>query len=329
MNHEPPAPFEGLTPDCVIDAVEHQGLLSDARILALNSYENRVYQVGIEDDVPIIAKFYRPNRWQDDQIIEEHNYCLALKAADIPVVPPMEFDGETLLRYRGFRFALFQRRGGHAPELDNLDNLYTLGQTIGTIHAFSGDTGFNTRVSLSPARMGHESRRFLLEHDFLPQSTREAYESVSAHLLEKIDAAFADCSYRAIKLHGDCHPGNILWRDDKPHFVDLDDACSGPAIQDLWMLLSGDRSHRTQQLQAVIEGYEMFTHFEPSELRLLESLRSLRLMHYAAWLARRWHDPAFAIHFPWFNSERYWAEHVLELREQMAAQDEPPLPLLL
>lgn len=325
----PAAPFTGLTPDLVIDAVEQQGLLSDARILALNSYENRVYQVGIEDGTPIIAKFYRPERWSDAQIIEEHRFSLALAEAGIPVVPPTVIAEQTLLEFRGFRFSLYERRGGHAPELDNLDNLHTLGQNIGRIHAFGQSETFSHRPTLSPATMGHANREFLLTNDFLPSSTRQAYASVSADLLKTIDAVFRTVNYRNIRLHGDCHPGNILWRDDKPNFVDLDDACNGPALQDLWMMLSGERVRRTEQIHAVIEGYEMFTEFDPAELRLLESLRTLRLLHYAAWLARRWQDPAFPLHFPWFNSERYWGTHVLELREQMSALEEPPLKLTL
>lgn len=326
MSEQQP-PFDGLTPDTVIDAVEHTGLLSDARIFPLNSYENRVYQVGIEEGTPIIAKFYRPGRWSDEQIQEEHSYSQELFDAEIPVVPPMLFDGQSLLQFKGYRFALYERRGGHAPELDNLDNLFTLGQTLGQIHAFAGAELFQHRQTYSPQRLGHDSREFLLSHDFLTSSTREAYATVTTHLLEKTDAIFAQTEFKTLRLHGDCHAGNILWRDDKPNFVDMDDACNGPALQDLWMMLSGDRLQKTEQMLSVLEGYEMFCEFNPAELNLLESLRTLRLMHYAAWLARRWHDPAFPIHFPWFNTERYWAEHILELREQLFALDEAPLKL--
>lgn len=326
-NNTSPTPFNDLTPDTVLDAVEHLGLLSDARIYPLNSYENRVYQVGIEDKAPIIAKFYRPHRWSDEQVQEEHDFSLQLNEAEIPVVPPMLFDGKTLLEFKGYRFTLYERRGGHAPELDNLDNLFTLGQTLGRIHAFSKTADFKHRPALTPELFGHNSRAFLLENDFLPSSTREAYSTVSAHCLEKVENYFANTSFETIRLHGDCHTGNILWRDEKPNFVDLDDARSGPALQDLWMLLSGERAQKTEQLMSVIEGYEMFCEFNPAELNLLESLRTLRLMHYAAWLAKRWEDPAFPIHFPWFNTERYWAEHVLELREQLFTLDESPLKL--
>ena len=328
MTEDLQAPFNGLTPDLVLDAIEHQGLLSDVRIYPLNSYENRVYQVGIEGGPPVIAKFYRPNRWSDEQILEEHQFSLQLSEAELPVVPPSVYQGQTLLTYKGYRFALYERRGGHAPELDNLDNLFTLGQSLGQIHAFGATSTFAHRNTLNIKRFGHDSRDYLLDNQFLSSSTREAYSTVTAHLLEKIEAAFNSVEYQNIRLHGDCHPGNILWRDDRPNFVDLDDACNGPALQDLWMLLSGDRLRKTEQLMAVIEGYEMFFEFNPAELRLLESLRTLRILHYAAWLARRWQDPAFPIHFPWFNTERYWAEHIQELREQMFALDEPSLKLM-
>lgn len=320
-------PFNNLTPDLVLDAVEHLGLRSDARIYPLNSYENRVYQVGIEDDQPIIAKFYRPQRWTNEQIIEEHQYSIELAEADIPVVPPSVYNNATLLEYKNYRFALYVRRGGHAPELDNLDNLFTLGQTLGRIHAFGSSSPFALRPDLTAQQFGHNSRDFLLNNNFLPSAMLEAYSTVSAHCLEKVDAHFENTRYKSIKLHGDCHAGNILWRDEKPNFVDLDDARNGPAMQDLWMLLSGDRIRKTEQLMSVIEGYETFCEFNLNELKLLESLRTLRLMHYAAWLAKRWQDPAFPTHFPWFNTERYWADHVNELREQMFALDEAPLKL--
>lgn len=323
-------PFNNLTPDLVLTAVESLGFASDARIYPLNSYENRVYQVGLEgrDKQPLIAKFYRPERWVDKQILEEHAFSIELEQLDVPIVPPLIIDDRTLFHYDNFRFALYPRRGGHAPELDNDDTLFTLGQHLGRIHALGKSQKFEHRVDLSVARMGDASREFLLQHDFIPSSVRAAYETITEQLLAQIKQIFQRTPYSSIRLHGDCHPGNILWRDDKPNFVDLDDALNGPAIQDLWMLLSGDRQRRLVQLANVVEGYEMFCEFHPRELNLIESLRTLRLMHYAAWLARRWHDPAFPHHFPWFNTERYWSEHILELREQLYALSEPPLALV-
>ncbi len=326
-NESADAPFNQLTPDTVLDAVESLALLSDARIFPLNSYENRVYQVGIDEGTPIIAKFYRPNRWTDEQIREEHHFSLELANAEIPVVPPMVLNGETLFYFGPYRFSLYERRGGHAPELDNLDNLYTLGQALGQMHSVGSRATFAHRDALSITRFGHDSRALLIDNHFVPTSTREAYATITAHLLEKIEATFQKIEYTSIRLHGDCHPGNILWRNEKPNFVDLDDAVMGPPIQDLWMLLSGDRLQKTEQIITIIEGYELFCEFDPAQIQLIESLRTLRLIHYAAWLAKRWSDPAFPIHFPWFNTERYWGEHILELREQMSALDEPALKL--
>jgi Ser/Thr protein kinase RdoA (MazF antagonist) len=319
-------PYEQLTPDLVLDAIESTGLITDARILALNSYENRVYQVGIEGGSPLIAKFYRPARWSDAQILEEHQFTQALKELEISVVPPMiDEQGQSLRDFKGFRFALYPRQGGHAPNLDDFDALLSLGRTLGRIHALGQARAFAHRPALDIQTFGHESYRYLLEHDFLPASLRESYRTLGADLLARCDSQLQRVSYRTIRLHGDCHPGNILWRDEVPHFVDFDDARMGPAIQDLWMLLSGEREQQTAQLSEILEGYREFCEFDLAELQLIEALRALRIMHYSAWLARRWTDPAFPKHFPWFNTERYWGEHILELREQLAALNEPPL----
>ncbi|WP_416053927.1 serine/threonine protein kinase [Marinibactrum halimedae] len=321
-------PYSALTPDCVLDAVESVGYLTDARILALNSYENRVYQVGIEDDNPVITKFYRPERWSDDQILEEHRFGEELSELEVPVVCATANEaGETLHRFDQFRFSVFRRYGGHAPELDNFDHLLVLGRLIGRLHSVGQRTTFTHRPTLDVESFAITSREYLLTQDFIPSSLREAYESLSQHLIEKMLPVFAQVDYQNIRLHGDCHPGNILWRDDSAHFVDLDDARNGPAVQDLWMLMSGDRAQQTAQLGEILEGYHQFCNFNPAELRLIEPLRTLRIMHYAAWLARRWDDPAFQRNFTWFNTERYWAEHILELREQMAALDEEPLSI--
>jgi Ser/Thr protein kinase RdoA (MazF antagonist) len=326
---KPQIPYAKLTPDLVLSAVESLGFYSDACIYPLNSYENRVYQVGIEGKQPLIAKFYRPNRWTDQQILEEHQFNAELETLEVPVVTPLTIDGKTLFEYESYRFALFPRRGGHAPDLDNDDTLYTLGQYLGRLHALGKCKPFEHRLNLTPTRMGDESRAFLLANNFIPKSLLPAYESITQQLLDHIHPLFAKTPHQLIRLHGDCHPGNILWRDDKPNFVDLDDACNGPAIQDLWMLLSGERPRRLTQLANVIDGYEMFCEFDPRELNLIEGLRTLRLMHYAAWLAKRWEDPAFPHHFPWFNTERYWAQHISELREQIFSLQEPVLALVL
>ena len=320
-------PFATLTPDLVLDAVESLGFLSDARVLALNSYENRVYQVGIEGETPLIAKFYRPARWSDAAIREEHAFSFELAEHEVPVVAPLLRDGESLFEHAGFRFALFPRRGGRAPEPGDLDQLYRFGQLLGRMHAIGASRPFAHREALTVDNFGHQSLATLLEGNFVPRSLLPAYESVARDLLARLDALFARIDYTAIRLHGDCHPGNLLYRDERFHVVDLDDCRMGPAVQDLWMLLAGERHERLQQLAELIDGYQEFHDFAPRELALIEGLRSLRLMPYSAWLARRWDDPAFPMSFPWFGSERYWGEQILMLREQLAALDEEPLRL--
>ena len=322
-------PYSRLGPDQVIDAVESVGYRCDARLLALNSYENRVYQVGIEDDLPLIAKFYRPERWGEAQILEEHAFTQELVEADISVVAPLiDSNGVSLHHYDGFMFALFTRRGGYPPELDNFDNLLVLGRTLGRIHLVGQSSVFTVRHTLDPERMLAEPREFLLA-SFIPRDLIPAYESLTLDLLEHVRNIYKEIGAQDfIRVHGDCHTGNILWRDDVAHFVDLDDCCMAPAIQDLWMFLSGERHDKQLQLAELIEGYSEFCDFHPRQLRWIEALRTMRLVHYAAWLGRRWEDPAFPHSFTWFNTERYWAEHILELREQLYALQEEPLTLL-
>ncbi|GAB1256126.1 serine/threonine protein kinase [Aurantivibrio plasticivorans] len=324
-----PHPYSALTPEAILDAVESQGFVSDARILGLNSYENRVYQIGIEGEQPIIAKFYRPERWSNEQILEEHQFIQDLAELEIPVVAPLTNKaGETLFESQGFRFALFPRQGGQAPEIDNLDNLVVIGRYLGRIHAAGAKTRFKHRPSIDVRSFGEDSVAFLLSTPgFIPDELRESYTSLTRHLLDAIQEQFAKVSYQPLRLHGDCHIGNVLWRDERPHFVDFDDARNGPAVQDFWMLLSGEREQQIIQINKILDGYYQFYDFDPIELNLVESLRSLRLMYYAAWLARRWSDPAFPHNFPWFNTQRYWSQHILELREQMAAMNEPALAL--
>lgn len=323
-----PTPYYQLTPSAVIDAVESTGRLSDSRILALNSYENRVYQVGIEDQSPVIAKFYRPGRWSDEQIIEDHKFSQELLDKEIPVVAPLKNDdGQTLFVDGPFRFCLYPRVGGHAPELDNLDTIYRLGQFMGRIHAVGKTKSFQHRVTFSIEHMIGKNAE-LIAKDFMPAELLPAYSSLIDDILPKLQEIWSPLdSDSYIRLHGDCHGGNILWRDNSPTFVDFDDAMNGPAIQDLWMFLSGDRNSQLAQLAKLAKGYDMFSSFPARQLPLIETLRTMRIIYHSAWLARRWQDPAFKHSFPWFNTQRYWSDHILTLREQQSALQEPALEL--
>lgn len=319
-------PYSTLTPERILDAVEKLGYQCDGRLNALNSYENRVFQIGIADSAPLIAKFYRPSRWSYEQVVEEHDFSKELAAAEWPIVQPLVHESGLSVHQDGeFAFALFPRFGGHAPELDNLETLELLGRSLGRLHAIGSVQPFSYRPNLDIQSFGIDSREFLLNNDFIPSSLHHAYDSLTKDLIKIIEQKFSACTYTPIRIHADCHPGNILWRDDRGIFVDFDDCRMGPAVQDLWMLLSGERQDQITQLDALLEGYEMFHDFDDSELILIEPLRTLRMMNYAAWIARRWTDPAFPSAFTWFNTERYWAEHVLQLREQFANLQEPAL----
>jgi Ser/Thr protein kinase RdoA (MazF antagonist) len=319
-------PYSTLTPDVVLDALEGVGLRGDGRMIALNSYENRVYQVFMEEGPPVVAKFYRPARWTDAQILEEHAFVVELAAREIPVVAPLVLGGRTMNERSGFRFAVYPRRGGRTPELEDPETLEWMGRFIGRIHAVGALEPFVERPGLGIGSFGTEPRDWLLEHDFIPSDLRAAWTSAVELALERVRRCYERAGdVRTLRLHGDCHAGNVLWTDDGPHFVDFDDSRMGPAVQDLWMLLSGDRAAMTKQLSDVLAGYEDFFEFDRRELALVEALRTLRLIHYSAWIARRWDDPAFPAAFPWFNTQRYWQDRVLELKEQIALMDEAPI----
>ena len=327
-----PHPYSRLTPDVVLNSLDSVGLRCDGRLLALNSYENRVYQVGVEDGGLIVAKFYRPARWSDAQILEEHAFASELAEAEIPVVAPLAFEGRTLLEAEGFRVAVFPRRGGRAPELEDPYTLEWIGRFIGRIHAVGGTRPFVHRPRLDIEGFGEEPRAFLLASGLIPPDLVAAWTQAADLALEGVRHAYSRAGdMTQIRLHGDCHAGNVLWTPANgnspggPHFVDLDDARTGPAVQDLWMLVSGDRASMGRQLGKILRGYEDFAEFDDRELQLVEALRTLRLLHYSAWLARRWDDPAFPMAFPWFNTPRYWQDRVLELREQIAAMQEPAI----
>jgi len=348
-------PYASLGPETVLDALASVGLHGEGQLMALSSYENRVYQARLEDGSQVVAKFYRPGRWSDAQIAEEHAFSAELSAAEVPAVAPLVLDGRTLHHHAGFGFSVSPKRGGRSPELDDDEVLEWTGRFLARLHSVGATRPFATRPALDIQTFGHEPRDWLLAHRGLPldvqseweAACREALEAVAASGLGSVTPRAAvsddeeDDEYRdgppeqplpiaAIRLHGDCHPGNILWTPAEsagggPHFVDLDDARTGPAIQDLWMLASGDRRQRTGQLAMLIDGYEQVRRFDRRELALIEPLRTLRLLHYSVWLARRWDDPAFPAAFPWFGSSDYWRGQARTLRDQVEAMAEPAL----
>jgi Ser/Thr protein kinase RdoA (MazF antagonist) len=317
--------FYDLGPEQVLQAIEHLGFECDGYQLALNSYENRVYQIGLVDEESVIAKFYRPNRWSDAAIREEHTFTFELDALDIPAVPPMLLDGESLFQFASFRFSLYPLRAGRAPDLENPSHLEQLGRFVGRIHALGATRAFMHRPTLNVQTFGDDSYEFLLENEFIPVELERAYETLAEDLLHAIEHRFDLICPELIRLHGDGHPGNILWKNETPFIVDFDDARMGPAVQDLWMFLSGDRPHMESSLDTLLKAYSQFHDFDTRELSLIEPLRTLRMMHHAAWLARRWDDPAFKRAFPWFNTQNYWEDHILSLKEQASALHEAPI----
>ena len=322
-------PFAGLDPECILDAVESCGIHSDGRLLALNSYENRVWQIGIDQSPPIVAKFYRPARWSDAQIAEEHVFVAEMAAAELPVVAPLAFKEQSLHRFRNFRFALYPWQGGRAPELDEPKVLEWMGRLMARLHLVGAKTAFLQREQLDADTFGHEPCNWLVDHAVIPPDLESVWAGVAEQALECVDQCYRRAGrLELLRLHGDCHSGNVLWTPGErggPHFVDFDDARSGPAVQDLWMLLSGEPEDMALQLRHVLTGYELFRDFDRRELHLIEALRTLRLLHHSAWLARRWNDPAFPAAFPWFDTPRYWGERILELREQIARMEESAL----
>ncbi len=319
--------FENLNPDSILDAIESTGRQCDGRTLALNSYENRVYRIGIENQESVITKFYRPGRWSDEQILEDHSFSIELADKELPVVAPIIDDNKiTLHKYGPFRFSIYPLRGGRAPELDNSKQLEQMGRFIARLHLVGETQSFSSRLHISPDRLGVQSVQFLLENEHIPAEVLPSYRAITNDLLSTIQDRFNQAgAIQKLRIHADLHPGNILWRNKTPHIVDLDDCSQGPAIQDLWMFLSGDRNYQMARLGDLLTGYEQFRAFNKRELMLTEPLRALRQISYTAWLAKRWNDPAFKLAFPWFGSTRYWDDHILALREQRAALDEPCL----
>lgn len=324
MNPENQTPYAQLSPTVILNAIESLGFLCTGSLLALNSYENRVYQIGIEQENPLIAKFYRPNRWSDAAILEEHQFSIELNEHDIPVIAPLRINGQTLHHYQAFRFALFPRRGGHALEVDNNEQLQWMGRFIGRMHRVSASKPFTQRIQLNPQSYGHEPFTLLTEQHFIPDYLVPNFNKTVETVLQKIKQVFASVgAVNQIRLHGDCHAGNVLWSDSGPHIVDLDDCLMGPAIQDIWMLLSGNPQQMESQLAMILEGYCEFHDFNWQERHLIEALRTLRMLHYSGWLAKRWTDPAFPLSFPWFNTPVYWQNQMGHLNEQIELLEHP------
>lgn len=324
-----PHPYDDLKPDNILDAIEAAGFVINGRLFALNSYENRVYQIGIEDRLPVIAKFYRPGRWSEAQIREEHRFSLELRDAGIPVVAPLAMaSGDTLGQHEGFLFAVFDQRGGHAPDTSMQDTLYRLGQWLGQLHSVGACSAFETRPTLSIMSGITDFSLYLTDNGWVPDDLRPAWDSLVPDLIENCKRRIDDAGgVHTLRLHGDCHAGNILVRDKQMLFVDLDDCRTGPAIQDLWLLLNGDEFEQGAQFGELLEGYEMFRDFDRRERHLIEPLRCYRQIAHCAWLARRWDDPAFPRFFPWFTQGRFWSDQILALREQLAALQAPPISI--
>lgn len=314
-------PYDSLSPDAVITAVESLGLLCDLRILPLNSYENRVYQVGLDEAEPVIVKFYRPNRWSRDAILEEHIFLHELQEAEIPVIAPLTIAGTSLHQFNEFFFTLFPRKGGSAPDPGNLDYLFRMGRLLGRLHAVGQKQVFKSRPAITIESFAIEPSTKLLELNFIPSDLVNRYTTALEHIVSISRQLFAYVKpLNTIRAHGDCHGGNILCtRDDALFVVDFDDSRMAPAVQDIWMLLCGDPHEQRQQLDEVLAGYEEFHDFNYSELKLIEPLRALRMIHYAHWLASRWDDPAFPRAFVWFNTPAYWQQHVSSLEQQVFA----------
>jgi Ser/Thr protein kinase RdoA (MazF antagonist) len=318
-------PFTGLSPEVVLDAAASVGLEVDGRLFALNSYENRVYQLGRPGGM-LVLKFYRPARWSDAQIEEEHTFTAELAAAELPVAAPVRIEDRTLFKYRDFRFAAFPWMAGRAPELDAPEARQIFGRTLARMHQIGALRPFLARPKLGIQRLGWEARQQVLAGELLPEYLQQRYESTSATLLEKVEATFLEAGdVRNIRIHGDCHMGNLLWNERGPVLVDLDDCAMGPRVQDLWMMLAGSGSEQQRQWSELLEGYGQFADFDFREVRLIEALRALRMIHHAAWVSHRWLDPAFPRAFPWLGEARYWEGYLRDLMEQLEVIDDPPL----
>lgn len=326
-------PYDQLSPDRVLNAIDsvlaESGQMTSGHLMALNSYENRVYQIGIEEGAPVIAKFYRPDRWSDVAIYQEHDFSLAAKEDELPVIAPLVIDDETLFEFEGFRFALYPRQGGQSEQIERSEDFEQMGRLLARLHQTANVCASDQRPTITPETFAVQNRNYLLENNWIPDDLLPAYESVSRDVVDIVIQRWQEFSPNLRLVHGDLHTGNLIWYDNQPYMLDLDDCALAPRIQDIWMMLYGDRDQMQGQLADIARGYEMFLPFPANELPLIETLRTMRLINYSAWLAKRWNDPAFPQAFPWFNTGRYWSEQILTLREQMSALQEPSLVLAI
>ena len=322
-----PVDYSLLSPDFMLDAIESIGIHVDSGLLELNSYENRVFQFLDENRQRFVVKFYRPARWSDEQIQEEHDFSLQLKSADIDVVAPLQFDGCSLFIYQGYRFAIFPSAGGRPIEVDNLDALESVGRNLGRVHQLASQQSFLHRPTVSVVEFVQTPKQILQQNNFVPVHLETSFFDVYDLLSKEIALQYKPDDKQLIRLHGDLHAGNILWR-DKVTLLDFDDCRQGPAVQDVWMMLHGERHEQLLQLEVMLEGYEEFCSFDTKQLTLIEPLRAMRMMHYMGWIAKRWQDPAFSRHFAWFTDEQYWQQQVTVLQEQIDNMQKSPLSLI-
>jgi Ser/Thr protein kinase RdoA (MazF antagonist) len=313
-----------LTPDAITDALAGMGFYVDSGLMALNSYENRVYRFKNEEEGNLVAKFYRPGRWSREQIEEEHAFVAALAADGVRVVQPLQREQQSLFEYKGILFAVWPAIAARQLEADNLEQLEALGEQLAKLHLRGEREPLGHRSRMDPAVELPLARDLLERHGQIPAALRQPFFSLLERLLEEVCRRYRPAT--DIALHGDCHGGNLLWQGG-PWLLDFDDCRRGPAVQDIWMMLSGSRQEQLVQLDSLLAGYEMVREFDNPELALIEPLRSMRIINYMAWLASRWSDPAFPVNFPWFNTEGYWQQQIAVLREQLEALAAPPLSL--
>lgn len=317
--------YLSLTPELQLDALASVGIYPESGLIQLNSYENRVSLFTDENKVRYVIKFYRPQRWTEAQLAEDHAFCLALKAQGNCLSAPVKIDKKTLFEFQGYYFALFKALSARSLEGDNLDHLYEIGIALGKLHKTSSQENFQSREVLDIDTMLLKPIEQLKQSKLIPTTIREPLFIAMDDISQLVEAHFNKQPFLSIRLHGDCHASNILMDNDTPYFVDFDDCKMGPAIQDLWMLLSGNQQEQQLQLSTLLEGYEQEFEFNTQQLSLIEPLRSMRIIHYVNWINKRWSDPAFPLNFPWFITDQYWKELLQSLQQQIINMQVAPI----